>query len=740
MRHLSGLLIIAVSWFAKSAYAQSELPRHTTDSLWAVWNNPRLHDTLRLRAAETLAWEAYQYTSPDSALSVCQLQYDLAKKTGNRAVMADALRTRGSVLNGKGDLDGAIRSFTECINIRREVGDKAGEGKAHNNLGMAYHDHGHLTEAAKHYELALGIFHALGNKDYEAGALNNLGTFHFEQGNFPVAIEIFTRSLRLREESGHKKGMASCLTNIGNIYYWQNKLDKALEYYAKAVKAAREAGDTRSVSNGIGNQGNIYADMGDYPRALAMLKQSMAIDSATNDRQGLAMSLNSIGSIYSDMGNLDSARVCFEHSMAIREAINDRLGLGAVWNNMGEYHRLRKEYPKAVEYGKKALSMARELGNVGLQKDAANMLYETYLGSGDHRQALEMFQLYRLMTDSLENVESQQEVMRQQFQYDFDKKEALLAAEQEKKDAISAEQLKRRSQQRNALMVGVALTLGLAGVSYRSYLVKQRANQVITAQKQAVEEKNHAILESIAYARRLQEAVLPPTGALGGICPDSFLLYLPRDVVSGDFHWTHRSGNLIWLAVGDCTGHGVPGAMLSVMGLNSLNRCVADMGLSRPKDVLQQMTLDQLVAFGSSAQTVRDGMDMALCCIDTSTMTLTYAGANNPLLIVRDGEAHLLKPARRPIGHHDADVPFTQEEFALRTGDCIYMMSDGFQDQQGGAEGRKYFTKRLRDLIVTIADRPMADQGSFLRHEFDRWRGSYEQTDDVCVMGVRVHS
>jgi len=343
-----------------------------------------------------------------------------------------------------------------------------------------------------------------------------------------------------------------------------------------------------------------------------MLRQSMALDSIMNDRQGLAMSLNSIGSIYADMGKLDSARSCFERSMAIREAINDRLGLGAVWNNMGNYHRLRKEYPKAIEYGNRALAVAREVGNAGLQKDVANMLYETYAASGNHCMALEMFQLHRLMTDSLESIESQQSVMRQQFQYDFDKKEALLAAEQEKKDALAAEELKRKNQERNALFGGLVLMAELMGIGLNSYRIKRRDNAIITAQKQEVERqkavvdaRNTDIMHSFDYARRLQEAVLPPSNALAELFPDSFLMYMPRDVVSGDFHWTHRSGNIIWLAVGDCTGHGVPGAMLSVMGLNSLSRCVNDLGLTRPKDVLQQMTLDLMVMFVGSMWKLR---------------------------------------------------------------------------------------------------------------------------------------
>jgi ligand-binding sensor domain-containing protein/serine phosphatase RsbU (regulator of sigma subunit) len=292
-----------------------------------------------------------------------------------------------------------------------------------------------------------------------------------------------------------------------------------------------------------------------------------------------------------------------------------------------------------------------------------------------------------------------------------------------------------------ALIVYAAVALRTRSLRLRQReleaTVVERTAEVVR-EKREVERQNHEMLESINYARRLQEAVMPSTGALGNVLPESFLLYLPRDIVSGDFYWVGRSNGIVYLAVGDCTGHGVPGAMLSVIGLNSLSHCLNDMGLTRPKDVLMQMTLDLLLAFEGSAATVRDGMDIALCALDPVHMTLTYAGANNPLWVARGDEMIQLKADRRPVGFHDRELPFTQQELALLPGDCIYLFSDGFQDQMGGPDGKKFMTRKFRDLLHLHSPKPMQDQKKALLDAFTSWRGHESQTDDICVMGVRV--
>jgi serine phosphatase RsbU (regulator of sigma subunit) len=535
--------------------------------------------------------------------------------------------------------------------------------------------------------------------------------------------------------------------------------------------------------------------------------------------------MNNIGTIYQNQADIPKALEHFRASLKNFEDIGDLKGSVTSLNNIGSLYLKQSDFTAAEKYLQRSLDISRKLGYPVEIRNAAKALSIMYKATGKHELALENYELYITMRDSINNIETQKATIKQQTKYEFEKKElalkkeaeltalkfeyekkqaaarseqekeqlryeeelkrtqieadyaqkqaameaeqkrkeAIAKAEQEKKDAIAAEQLKRKNQQRNAFIGGFALTLGLAGVSYRSYRRKKRDNAVITRQKEEVEHKNTEILASITYARRLQEAVLPPPKVVREFFNESFLLYLPRDIVSGDFYWMESysppgkegsgvvpnspsgkeglgvvTSRISYFAVGDCTGHGVPGAMLSVMGLNGLNRALNELKLTEPKDLLTQLTKDLHDAFERNETTVRDGMDLALCALNTDTMTLTFCGANNPLWIARNGEMLQFKPNKRPVGFYDMDRPFGQETIQLQPGDVIYIHSDGYQDQLGGPEGKKFMTKKYRELLLSMAHLPMAQQRERLLAEHTEWRGTCGQTDDICVMGVRV--
>jgi len=268
--------------------------------------------------------------------------------------------------------------------------------------------------------------------------------------------------------------------------------------------------------------------------------------------------------------------------------------------------------------------------------------------------------------------------------------------------------------------------------------VTERTAEVVE-EKKKVEEKHYALTESIVYAQRLQAAVMPPQEAVRTLFPDSFLLFLPRDVVSGDFYWCEERDGIRYVAVGDCTGHGVPGAMLSIIGLNGLNRALNELNITAPAEFLTQLTHDIHTSFERSDKTVRDGMDLSLCAIDTAAMKVTFCGANNPLWIARNGEILIFKPNRRPVGFHDIEgVGFKQEEVKLQKGDILYLMSDGYQDQLGGEHYRKLMTKVFRNRLTELSALSLQEQHAMLISELDSWKGTYKQTDDVCVMGIRI--
>ncbi len=285
----------------------------------------------------------------------------------------------------------------------------------------------------------------------------------------------------------------------------------------------------------------------------------------------------------------------------------------------------------------------------------------------------------------------------------------------------------------------------LGGLAYRSYRLKNKANAIIIAQKDEIEEQ-HEILEeqhkeitdSINYAKRIQDAILPPLKLVKGYMPDSFILYKPKDIVAGDFYWMEGINNLIIFAAADCTGHGVPGAMVSVVCHNAMNRSVKEFMLVKPNEILDKTREIVMETFEKSDEDVNDGMDIALCSINTESKKLNFSGANNGLYLVRNNEVTQLKPDKQPIGNYKDAKPFTNHELNLEKGDVIYAFSDGYPDQFGGPKGKKFMYKPFRNLLLEIHQQPMDEQHNILLKAFEDWRGDLEQIDDVCVIGVRI--
>ncbi len=262
----------------------------------------------------------------------------------------------------------------------------------------------------------------------------------------------------------------------------------------------------------------------------------------------------------------------------------------------------------------------------------------------------------------------------------------------------------------------------------------------VEEQKLLVEEKNRDILDSIEYAKRIQTAILPPPRIVKEFLKNSFVLYLPKDIVAGDFYLMESIDNTIYFAACDCTGHGVPGAMVSVVCNNALNRSVNEFGERLPGKIFDKTRELVLENFAKSDEEVNDGMDASLCALDVSTGKLYWCGANNPLWIYRVASKSLeeIKPDKQAIGRGYEGSLFTTHELQLQKGDTLYLFTDGYADQFGGEKGKKLTKARFREILVSMIELPMDVQREKLLAQHDAWRGKLEQVDDICVMGVRV--
>jgi len=265
-------------------------------------------------------------------------------------------------------------------------------------------------------------------------------------------------------------------------------------------------------------------------------------------------------------------------------------------------------------------------------------------------------------------------------------------------------------------------------------------HQAVTRQRDDIEKKNLHITESIRYARRIQQAILPPDKLLNELVPNHFVYYKPKDIVSGDFYWVNQSENKVYLAAADATGHGVPGAFMSLLGVSLLNEIARSAAPKTAADFLNELRIKLKEALRQSEYeaTTRDGVDLAFCVIDKQTGELQFAGAYNPLIIVRKGEMIEIKADKMPIGiHYNEKEFFTNHLVQLQANDAIYIYSDGFADQIGGPTDRKFLSKNFKKLLVEIAELPIEQQKEKLRTTLKEWQGNSDQVDDILVIGVQ---
>lgn len=676
-----------------SIAAQPNFPSEVADSLMNIWNDEKLPDTTRLKAMDQYAWDGYLFTDPDSAFHYAQKEIDFINAR----------------LNGK-------KKNTHLLKIK---------SSAFNTQGASFHIRGNLARA----------------------------------------VEYYTKCLKIKEEIGDKTGEASTLNNIGLIYKDQNDLDRALEYLKRCLEIEKSLKDTLGVGTTLGNIGSIYQSMEKNDVALDYHMRSLKILEPLGELRSRASSLSNIALIYQDDGKLNLALKNLEKSMELRQQLGDQRAISSSLNLIGDNYRLQKNYTLALRYSHQSLKLSEKIGATSQTMSAAKSLWKTYKNLGQYKESLKWHELFVKLQDSINSEENRQEVIRQEYEYEYEKQAALDSAtyaqeqalinariakqnaESDKKDA----ELAAKVNQQYALFGGLALLIIFAGFMYNRFRITQKQKNIIELQKSEAERQkgqieaaHREITDSIQYAKRIQGAILPPEKMVKELLPRSFVLYKPKDVVAGDFYWLETITKaedetpMVLFAAADCTGHGVPGAMVSVICNNGLNRSVREYGLTDPGEILTRTREIVIQEFEKSEEDVQDGMDIALCTIQGRE--LNYSGANNPLWIIRKGASAIeeIKADKQPIGKFSRQSDFRSHGVTLQEGDTIYVFSDGFVDQFGGDFGKKFKTMNMKRLLLSIQHQSMDDQGKELAKAFEEWKGEHEQIDDVCIIGVRV--
>lgn len=613
----------------------------------------------------------------------------------------------------------------EYAKLQQPLAEKSGNQDAiinsYDNLAYLYQGFSENEKAITYMLKALKVKEELNDITGVSTSLAGLAGVYYKMNNFKLALNYFNQSLEIenKTEKSSNEGyvrQGAIIGNIGLCYVGLGEIDKGLENYLKAVELYIEHGLEESNGSFYGNIGLIYLkDKQDYNQALIYLKKAALLHEKNEDISALSTAYGGLCEIYS----------------------------------------IQNDFANALIYGKKALKNAKLSEDKGSILEANKSLALVFYNNKDYQLAYEYIKAAFEVKDSIFNETSSQQIAEMQTKYDTEKKETennLLKTKQ----ALDKAALDKKATQQYILLIGLGLTLIIVFYVVYSLNEKKKINKLLNTKNQIIEEKNKDITDSINYAKRIQGAILPEENLILAHY-ESFIYYQPKDIVSGDFYWIKEIGNKFYFSVVDCTGHGVPGAFMSIIGFNSLNRIVEDLQLSETGlilDKLNELVLHSIRKQDKDGSSIRDGMDISLCCIDLENETLEFSGANNPLYLIRtttnttenlpitltekDYNLIEIKADKMAIGGVENTKKYRTHFLQLQKGDTVYLFSDGYADQFGGPKSKKFMYKQFKQLLITIQEQPMEEQKNILDKTILNWRGDLDQIDDICVMGVRI--
>jgi serine phosphatase RsbU (regulator of sigma subunit)/Tfp pilus assembly protein PilF len=647
------------------------------------------------------------------------------------------------------DPDKAIKYSQEAKALAEQLNFPSGVALAYKNIGLGYYMQGNYVEASKNWESSMEIYEELGDDQMVANILNNLGSVYVTIGQNVLAIQSYLRALKMAEELGDSIRISTLLMNIGVVYFeMPGSLDSAQNYYIRAMEIGEEINYSDVVGMSSLNLGQVYFEEEKLDSARYYLEKSLTILTGNIDKSA---ALNIMGGIYSKKGEYalsidyfqDALKLAREDS-AQRETVNILLGLAGTYENMNDPR-------KAIEYYKEAESISEEIGLNQELSGAYEGLATNYARLFDYPNAYKYLSLQNTVDNAYYRSESDNETHNLMFDYQLEKKQNEIALlEQQAK----IEQLMNKRQKAITIAIGILglFLLAAAGGFFSRMQYIRKTNRKINAQKEQ-------ITDSIAYAQRIQSAILPSQELVDTLLPQNFVLFRPKDIVSGDFYWIKEVQDHIVIVGADCTGHGVPGAFMSMLGITMFNSLIGDRCFDAPGAILDRLRdrVKEMLAQQGNGDEQKDGMDIAIAVFSKNNRELHFSGAHNPLYIIRkksvpvqndlepfasveNGEYRLfeIKGDKQPIGVHWEEKPFRTTSVYLKEQDSFYLFSDGFIDQFGGEDRKKFKSMNFKKLLLSVQGKEMELQKQTLEQTFDQWKGDFEQIDDVSVIGVRI--
>jgi serine phosphatase RsbU (regulator of sigma subunit)/Tfp pilus assembly protein PilF len=726
---------------------------------------------------------------PDSSIFYALKSLQKAEEINDPIALINAYQQLGYIFYNQNNFSEAEQYFNKSLRIAVLNDDYNGQALALNRLGNVSQLNTNYLKALDFYSKALEINVRVDNKAEIARTLVNLANVYSVIGQYQRSIEHFLEALNIHASIEEKEGFAWNSLGIARLFKKLDLLDRAMQYAESALEFYREieleTGKSVGVTLSLSEIGSIYHKLGNYDKSLEYTRMVLEINERTGNRYGQAANNISLGIIFFDKGQNDLALMHLNRAAAIKNELADSLDLAPLYRYLGQVVMRNNDYSRAQQYFTESLKFAKKHRLIPDLSEVYLNLSEVYSKTGQHVKALEAFKNHSSYKDSINS----SDIARLDMQYEFEKREKEQELLARQREALQEAKLDRQRVVLLFFAVAFILAGSLAAFIFYAYREKRRINLLliaqnnkisrqkreiedqkeeieqqrdfVTRQRDQIAEQQKLITDSITYASRIQNAVLPSDLTLKKLPWESFVLYQPKNIVSGDFYWVSElnNGNIL-IAVGDCTGHGVPGAFMSMLGITLLREIAGMEQYISPAHMLSKLREMVLVSLNQQGGKVdqADGMDMSIVIIDPKTLDMEFAGAYLPVIITRKGEFVAEKEAtnpritqleeltqiefkgdKMPIGHHIIGAnPFSNYQSKLQQGDMLYLFSDGYVDQFGGPNNVKFLMYNFRKLLFNAYPLALAQQKNLLVSTIEDFKGDRKQVDDMLVLGIRI--
>lgn len=734
MRYILTLLCIVFSSVLSSQSRE-------IDSVRILLKQKNIQDTSKASYINELSWQFLDY-SVDSAEKYVTQALRLSQNIHYTEGLVVGKNTQGIIYRMRNEPERAIELYKEIIPMRIAQNRKDRLTGVYSNMGSVYFEMNDPAMALSYYTKAYENARSYKQTENEMVILNNLGATYKSAGLYDLALETFRKALELNKLFKDDFQEGQLYLNIATVYNQRGAYKQGFEYDEHAYRIFKRAGNLRQLSVVVYNLTISARQNKDLKAAGDYIREMESIAAQLDEREYYANLHHTKSNYFMQLQNYPEALQEIDQALSYADTAQDPYQYSIMLLVKSDCYKGMGQFKPAMLYNDRGIALLTGMNDLTALSKAYMSKSAIYRGMRDYQNALAYYEKANDLKDSVITDDFDTKVATLNSFNQLDRKERELELSNKEKEKVAAENKRQYTLLIGSVVVGFLIIVLLA-LSWRAYKRKQKDNTLleeqkaeISHQKDIVEEKQKEILDSILYAEQIQRALLANHSLVNEIIPDSFVYFQPKDIVSGDFYWATKKENRFYLAVCDSTGHGVPGAFMSLLNMTYLNEAINERNIKEPGEVFNHVRRRLIENISHHGR--QDGMDAILLCFEDKSDTVRYAAANNaPVLI--SGNVLLELPAdKMPIGKGEKQDDFTSRSFGIKKGDVIYLYTDGFADQFGGPKGKKFKYKQLEDLLLENHTQPVKEQETTLANSFQNWRGSLEQIDDVCVIGIRV--